>query len=202
MEDRNKYYVLQIQQGCDVQKNYEILYKRNIGIIQMYIKMFLQNKEDYDDLKQQAFLSLVKAVEQYKREAGYCFVTYLKVCLKHDFYEYNRHFKHCFTLPTKVYRDTVNTRDTAVSELPYDELLSSQELSGLSGHDSNEVVLEKSFLDSLQNSLEERDFRIIYEHFYQSKNLAEIGRELGLSRESVRVHNKKALMKIKKMLAV
>jgi len=63
--ESNKELIELIKQDIDTQENYEKLYTQNRGFIYQVIKRRVHGIYEYDDLMQQAFIALVKAVECY-----------------------------------------------------------------------------------------------------------------------------------------
>lgn len=193
MQDRNKELVLAIKRGENVPDNCQKLYYGNLGFITKIVRKYCIRVEDEPDLMQQAYLSLVKAIDSYDERKHYQFLTYLKVWLNHDFYEYNRNNHYSLSVPYKVYRDIGHS----VCNAPITEPLDDAELCGATVSDFSTDVINTSFWESLRGVLSDIDYKIIYNHFYDSMSYAEIGRQLGLCRERVRVCARKSLEKIK-----
>lgn len=61
----NEELIKQIQGGINVKHNYEQLYKQNRGFIYMIVNKRAYSIHDIDDLMQDAYIALVKAVELY-----------------------------------------------------------------------------------------------------------------------------------------
>ena len=85
----------------------EQLYTQNSGIIFRNCRPFKRLGYETDDLMQEAYFVLLKAVDSYKEDSGYQFVTYLSNQLK---WYFSRHVK----------RDK-NRRDLCVLDSPIDE---------------------------------------------------------------------------------
>lgn len=71
----NEEIVEQIQDGVNVLDNLELLYKQNIGFITKIVRPYSAYAE-LDDLMQEAYLGLHKAVEGFDVSKGYVFLTY------------------------------------------------------------------------------------------------------------------------------
>ncbi len=71
----NEEIVEQIQDGVNVLDNLELLYKQNIGFITKIVKPFSAYAE-LDDLMQEAYIGLHKAVEGFDTSKGFLFLTY------------------------------------------------------------------------------------------------------------------------------
>ncbi len=65
MKQENEKLIIQIKNGIDIQDNYEKLYFNNIGFIQKVIRSKVKGIYEFDDLLQQSYFGLIKAVENY-----------------------------------------------------------------------------------------------------------------------------------------
>ncbi len=77
----NEELVEQIQNGVNVKENMGLLYEQNIGFIRKIVHSFSAYAE-VDDLMQEAYLGLHKAVEGFDASKGYLFLTYAGSCIK------------------------------------------------------------------------------------------------------------------------
>ena len=77
----NEQIVKEIKNGISVNSNMEKLYKQNLPIFKMVCKPF-SAYEPLEDLLQEAFISLYKAVEKYDCESDVSFITYAKYWVK------------------------------------------------------------------------------------------------------------------------
>lgn len=78
----NEELIKQIHNGINVKQSYEQLYKQNRGFIYMISSKKARGVHDIDDLMQQSYIGLVKAVELYdetKEETS--FLQLLKYCI-------------------------------------------------------------------------------------------------------------------------
>lgn len=71
----NEELVEQIQNGVNVQENMGILYQQNIGFITKIVHPFSAYAEE-EDLMQEAYIGLHKAVEGFDASKGFLFLTY------------------------------------------------------------------------------------------------------------------------------
>lgn len=83
----NEEIVELIQQGVDVRENMGLLYKQNEKFIRMVVTPFTQSAE-LDDLMQESYWGLCKAVEGFNPSVGNKFLTYLSwkvrsVCIRY-----------------------------------------------------------------------------------------------------------------------
>lgn len=78
----NEKLIKLIKAGIDTQDNYEKLYKQNTGFIYQMIRNRVYGIYEIDDLMQEAFLALVKAVEVHNQNAPVQnFLQILKWCI-------------------------------------------------------------------------------------------------------------------------
>ena len=83
----NEELVLAIRAGQNVNDNMTLLYNQNLPMIHRIVKKY-SGVEEIEDLIQESYFALARAVELWdpKREAQ--FLTFLIVCLKTDLYRY------------------------------------------------------------------------------------------------------------------
>ncbi len=84
----NEELVEQIQSGFDVKANMELLYRQNKGLIYQFALKYAEICE-IDDLLQEAYFGLYRAVESYKSELGYKFTTYATHHVKQSLRRYS-----------------------------------------------------------------------------------------------------------------
>lgn len=72
-----------IKNDIDTRSNYEKLYFQNKGFIYQVVKRYVNDKFTTEDLMQQAFIGLVKAVEKYDNTRSDNFLNVLKLYLIH-----------------------------------------------------------------------------------------------------------------------
>ncbi len=77
----NEELVAEIQQGINVKDNMQQLYMQNKPLISKFVKTYSEYVE-YDDLMQEAYFGLQKAVEHYEPKESVMFITYAKFWIK------------------------------------------------------------------------------------------------------------------------
>lgn len=172
----------------------EQLYTQNSGIIFRNCRPFERLGYETDDLMQEAYFVLLKAVDSYKEDSGYQFVTYLSNSLKWHFSRY-------------VKRDK-NRRDLCVLDSPVDEdgettkadMLPDEaaefEDSAVYNADMNQVFgLVKDALKGENNG--DMMYDILCDVFVAGKTLAEIGRKYSVNGERIRQIRVKALRNLR-----
>lgn len=83
----NEELVLAIRAGDDVTANMEQLYNQNTGMIRKVVKKFA-GIEEIDDLMQEAYFGLARAVNLWNPEREASFLTFAIVCIKSVLYRY------------------------------------------------------------------------------------------------------------------
>ena len=83
----NEELVLAIRAGQNVTDNMTLLYNQNLPMIRKVVKKYA-GIEDVEDLTQESYLSLVRAVDLWDPEREAKFLTFLMVCLRTDLYRY------------------------------------------------------------------------------------------------------------------
>lgn len=105
-ESNNKLIKL-IKQGVDTQENYEKLYKQNSGFIYQVIRKRVHGIYEIDDLMQQAFIALVRAVNYYNGDLEETnFLQILKYCI------WNELSKSTSELPAHMQYKIIDYRKT------------------------------------------------------------------------------------------
>lgn len=172
----------------------EQLYTKNSGIIFHRLRPYQRRGYDIDDLMQEAYFALLKAIGSYKEDSGYKFVTYLSNMLKWYFSRYITH-------------DT-NRRDLCVLDSPIDE----------DGDTTRADLLPDSAAEFEENAIYNADMKrvfglvkdalkgenngdmmysVLHDVFISGTTKAEIGRKYGVSGERIRQIEVKALRKLR-----
>ena len=160
-----------IRQGINVHENIGALYSQNMGIIQRLALeisgKFTDNQDSQNDLKeeleQEAYFGLLKAVEAYDPAEGTRFMTYAAHWLKAEMYRYCDETTGPVRIPSnrrgqvRKYRSTVARVNLLLGRSPSD-----QELCALLSvnHDALEEIRKASaagYSKSMDTPLEEGD---------------------------------------------
>lgn len=94
----NEEIVEQIQNGINVLDNLELLYKQNIGFITKIVKPYSAYAE-VDDLMQEAYLGMHKAVEGFDSSKGHTFITYCAYHIKRTCVRYIDNYSRTNRIP-------------------------------------------------------------------------------------------------------
>lgn len=92
----NEDIVKQIKSGISVESNMEKLYCNNLPLIKMFIRPYLSivAEDEKEDLLQEAYIGLFKAVEHFSFEYDFSFMTYAEKVIKQNVRRYIN--KNCF----------------------------------------------------------------------------------------------------------
>lgn len=141
----NEELVKKIKSGIDVQNNMGVLYEQNRGMIFKIVFPF-SKMVDIDDLMQEAYFGLVKAVEKYDETREAMFITalgyYIKSAMR-DFIQKSRQIRipqHIIEKMSKFF-SVVNKYQDATGEKPSDEYI------------MNELGITHRQFKSLQNTI-------------------------------------------------
>ncbi len=126
---KNEQLVEEIKNGYHVTENMQILYENNLPLIKRFIKPYTFCESE-EDLLQEAFFALWKAVQHYNSSADVLFMTYAEHWVKQHI---GRYVKTCCTtlkIPQKQRKEISRYRKT-VEELQqeYGRLLTDGEVS-------------------------------------------------------------------------
>lgn len=156
-------------------RSLEELYINNKGLITIAARNFSKTANDFEDLQQIAIFAVIDAVKAF--DGKYKFSTYLKWTLKHHFYKY-------ITEQYKI--DSAELNNEIYAEPTYqmeEEIISCNTLAKV--------------LDCMKQTLDEKNLNIVIDHVCLGKSFAEIGRNLGIGRERVRMRELRALKKLR-----
>lgn len=97
----NEELVEQIQNGVNVQENMGILYEQNIGFITNIVHTFSAYAEE-EDLMQEAYIGLHKAVEGFDASKGFLFLTYAPHQIRHQCRRYIEDYSRINRIPVHM----------------------------------------------------------------------------------------------------
>lgn len=97
----NEELVEQIQNGVNVQENMGILYEQNIGFITNIVHTFSAYAEE-EDLMQEAYIGLHKAVEGFDASKGFLFLTYAPHQIRHQCRRYIEDYSRTNRIPVHM----------------------------------------------------------------------------------------------------
>lgn len=172
------------QQTKDIKLRNQIALN-NIGLIYPIINRFYFNgTNDLEEMKQDAFICLLKAVEDYNPNLGYQFSTYAsKHLLKIIRYkiDYNRET----SLETPI--NGADEEDISLGDTIQDENIDIEK-------DTEHAWIREKLIEILTND----EYQIIKLKYKYNKTFNDIGKILGKTRQQVYDLHYKALYKIKK----
>ena len=159
---------------------------QNVGLVYATLTRFHPRQADWDDLRSEAFLALVRAVEGFNPWRGFRFSTYacsaIMRSLVHASKKVNRHRLH-FPMELDIERE-VDAPEDPRAELYLDRL--------------------RQALDGNLGELTERESKVLAKRFPMDGasrlTLEEIGDDFGLSKERVRQIQRTALTKLRTVL--
>ena len=95
----NEELVLEIQKGNTTSENLQILYDKNLPLIRMIVKPFMQY-ECEEDLLQEAFFGLYNAVQKYESSENVLFMSYAKFWIRQAVVSYIQRCGTLIRIPT------------------------------------------------------------------------------------------------------
>lgn len=175
--DRNKELAIAAKSGN--KESLEILFKNNQGVVILYARHYVSSYVPLADLKQASYLALLEAVKSYDPDSGWYFITYFKVWMRHFF------VKECkYGYPYISLEEFWNPIQLKASNYAEDEQCV-----------TNIVLTE--LMDYIKKRTTSINFKVIYEHIILRKSYAEIGRELGIGRDRVRLRELRVFKKLR-----
>ena len=97
----NEELVEQIQNGVNVKENMSLLYEQNIGFITKIVHPFSAYAEE-EDLMQEAYIGLHKAVEEFDASKGFLFLTYAPFRIKQQCRRYLDNYARTNRIPVHM----------------------------------------------------------------------------------------------------
>lgn len=189
-----------IQQGIEPEKNLEALFTQNMGII---AKLAYQTGgvEEQEDLRQQAYFGLMNAVERWNPKRGTSFLTYATYWIRQEMIRY---LKSNSLIAIPANRSDIKIRIKSFEEsIPGAEELA---LGDILADPRNGIEEEQDRIEQEQlravlwetvDELEPSESKVLRMRYQDEQTLRECGERLGLSIESVRRIESRALRKMR-----
>ena len=235
----NEDLVFEIQRKINVAENMEKLYFQNRNFIYGIAKKYSAYAE-LDDLMQEAYFGLSKAVEKFEFGQGNKFITYLRYWLQNSFRRYIENNGRAKRVPSYIisriskYRKYMNEQHSKGIEPTEDMIIRDLELSKAqlkslrkaiyeadcisfdgAASWSDDLIVGEMIADPLNieewvidaiikeqaekliwkavSELDERQAKVVIRRYKEFATLGEVGKQLKLSNETIRVIEKKAL---------
>ena len=196
----NEELVLSIQQGKNPEKCLEELFLQNRGMIAK-LAIMTGGAEEQEDLQQQAYFGLIKAVERWDPQGGASFITYASYWIKAEMQRYLKS-NALIAIPP-------NRNDIFVKIRSFDEPIPGADdlvLGDSIPDPENGVEIEqermereelKAVLWETVDELGENEAKVLRMRFQDDNTLKECGERMGLSIESIRRIEAKALRRMR-----
>lgn len=110
----NEQLVARIQAGVDVPGNMLRLWEQNRGYIALVAKNY-QAFEDIEDLKQEGYIGLCRAVDEYKPQEGVAFMTYAGYWIRQQMQRYVENCSSVVRVPSYA-REKIRKQEKLASE--------------------------------------------------------------------------------------
>lgn len=123
----------------------DILFKGNKGIVYTELR-FYANDSEYDDLLQEAFITLLRAIEDYDYKTMKSFYAYAKKCILYNIIQYLNQKKRLIAIPRDFFRRHTDSNERESLLKIYEPLSLNQMLDET---ESNNIKLE----DVLQSEI-------------------------------------------------
>lgn len=156
-------------------------------------RQFCASKLPFDDTTSAANEALVKAADSFDPEHGACFRAYLKPFVRAAIARTWR------ALNSVNFKNTMPTAQVSLDDPASGVSSAGGESSTLEQDDHDDYL--RGLLLEVSQTLPEREQRVIFLHYVENFNFAEIGRQLDLSREAIRLIHGRVLALLKKKLA-
>lgn len=225
MNEAKKYKPLTSEQEKTATK--DELVKHNILFAVSVASKYYQKELDPADLVSEAMIGLIKAAETYNPTLGFRFISYAVNYIRRHVNEFIVNHKSQVRYPATIHviakklgnKDEFESIEEFAAKINESETYVNAAMcmkSFISLNETNEdgdeiVQLEGYFntdtsvnmifdninLQKCLKSLTDNEKYVIYQHFYENKNLTNIGYELGITHERVRQLKEQAIKKIK-----
>ncbi len=142
-------------------------------------KLFIVGINDYEELEQEAFIALLKAVEDFNPDLGYQFSTYANKCLLkilREKLDYNKEIS--LNQPLKTSDDeNIDLIDTLLDE----------------SVDINQEVEAKILIEKIKDIVSEKDFQVLELLYIYNLPMVKVGMMLGKSKQAVHKQKNRAI---------
>lgn len=137
----NEQLVLRIKAGENTAANMEALYKQNQGMINLWARKY-RGLAEINDLKQEGFIGLCKAVDAWNPEEGTQFITYAVYWIRQSMLRYVDNTRSCVRIPVYNRQNIRKYEEIRQQYLKiYNRLPEDREVRGLMG--INQRTLEQ-----------------------------------------------------------
>ncbi|MBQ7792740.1 MAG: sigma-70 family RNA polymerase sigma factor [Clostridia bacterium] len=166
----------------------EELFIQNRGIILKLCNRYQSKRFSFDDLYQESYFALLKAIHGYQSESGYKFSTYFEVCVKRHFirlYQQDKNKDDLYTLDSPIGDES----DGTLLDLISDDTVTVEE-------DSLSLIIAEETVAQIKKKLLERSstmWDIIRSYYLENQTLQEIADHLGVSFQRVQVIKNNAI---------
>ncbi len=185
--------VIDIQNGAD-RKNelYTAIYRLLYKLCFKYLRLAFDFGWGMDDLMSAAWIGVEKLIKDFDPDKGYKFITYLKFYTSNTIREFlgirsGKKPQHNISLDEEIagkdgtfYGDSIEDKRSA-------EMF----------EDVENTAYYKTLLDEV-DKLSPEQCEAVKRHFFKNETLESIGKSHGVTKESVRQHEKKALRNLRR----
>lgn len=173
----------------------------NIGLVRAIAKKFHTNSViSYEDLIQEGCIALIKAAKKYNPDRGVRFSTVAWNYVRNHLIRYCNNESTLIRIPESQKHNRQELPMVSKS-LDYTFSEAGNDFHDIVGEDSSyglEQIENKEFLKNCFGRLTEKQKDVVFKYFFEEKNLAEIGREIGYSRSYVKKIKDKAIKEMQK----
>lgn len=178
----NEEIVQNIQDGINVHENLERLWENNSGYVVTVARKY-EAAEELDDLINQGFIGLYKAVEMYKPDKGAKFLTYATYWITQSIQRYIQNYGKLNRVPGMCSLDKPIGEEEDMSM--YDMIPSQEDLEG----DTTDRIQQEQLaavIWPIVDKLPGDQTAVIRARYQSRQTFEEIGNGLGTSKERVR----------------
>ncbi len=172
----------------------ENLYTQNRGLIYWHIRRFLEYGYDEEDIMQEAYFALIRAVNAYDENSGYKFAVYLSNAVKWYFPRYIKQDKNRLDLCTLDEPITEDSETTRASLVP-DENAEFEDSAVYDADMSNVFDIVKDALSDRPNG--NLEYNVIHSIFADGRTKVDLGKEYNVSYERIRQIERDTLRHLK-----
>lgn len=148
---------------------FHILYREFFASLQAYAVRYVYDWQDAQDIVQDAYFSLWANLHQYDPSRN--IFSYLLVMVKNSCINHIRHLK--------------------VKDSHQDKIVEAMLFSQIDDPETDEGLKER--LQQVLETLPEKGYRILTEHFWEHKKVTVIATEMGIAESTVKTHLKRVM---------
>lgn len=176
-------------------------YTANLNLIKCIARKQCLTKDDYYDYLQLGYDALITAVDAYKLDSSFTFLSFFRRSFKHRIFMYNLEFQYPLRIKNPYVFKSYDVEFAHYGVFPTDSTLG--KIDCYHRYDTEclyaeNEIMSKSIINILKAELDKIQFFVIVSIFWQNKTKKKVASEMNLSFSNVRYIYTSALRRLRK----